>query len=176
MQSSCYRPSNHNSSPFTGSHIGITWTYASVNLSRDLAAALQLCPSVAATRPGRLVAEPWTKTNTHADNFKKKNRGVMQKVVFWRQALPTMRRNQKWSWVVPKWSQINFGLCIPPASPCEGPPGCETTQTGCGITPIGCRGGSRYVEGWWGFPLLENKKVYFVPSLCLLFVVVLCFV
>ena len=23
----------------------------------------------------------------------------------------------------------------------------------------GCRGGSRYVEGCWGFPLLENKKV-----------------
>ena len=36
--------------------------------------------------------------------------------------------------------------------------GYETTQTGYGTSSVGCRGGSRYVEGCWGFPDLEIKK------------------
>ena len=26
----------------------------------------------------------------------------------------------------------------------------------------GCRGGSRYIEGWWGFPYLEIKFIGFL--------------
>ena len=32
--------------------------------------------------------------------------------------------------------------------------------TGCGTTPVGCRGGSRYVEGCWAFPHLKIKQVF----------------
>ena len=38
-----------------------------------------------------------------------------------------------------------------------GPPEDLTTQTGYMTTPVGCRGGCRYVEGCWGFPLLKIK-------------------
>ena len=33
-----------------------------------------------------------------------------------------------------------------------------TTKTGYRTTPVGCRGGSRYVERCWGFPYLKIKK------------------
>ena len=35
-----------------------------------------------------------------------------------------------------------------------------TTQTGYETTPVGCRGGNRYVEGCWGFPYLKIKKKF----------------
>ena len=34
----------------------------------------------------------------------------------------------------------------------------ETTHSGYGTTPVWCRGGSRYVEGYWGFPYLKIEK------------------
>ena len=36
--------------------------------------------------------------------------------------------------------------------------GYGTTQTVYGTTPVGCKGGTRYVEGCWGFPYLKIKK------------------
>ena len=32
------------------------------------------------------------------------------------------------------------------------------TQTGYGTTSLGCRGGSWYFEGCWGFPYLKTKR------------------
>ena len=50
--------------------------------------------------------------------------------------------------------------------------GFPTTQTGYGTTPVGRRGGSRYVERCWDFPYLKinnfqsvNVNVYFYLSL-----------
>ena len=36
--------------------------------------------------------------------------------------------------------------------------GYGSTQIGYGTTPVGCRDGSRYCEGCWGFPYLKKLK------------------
>ena len=36
--------------------------------------------------------------------------------------------------------------------------GYGTTQTGYGTTSVWCKGGSRNVEGYWGFPSLKIKR------------------
>ena len=44
----------------------------------------------------------------------------------------------------------------------------EKPQTGYGTTSVGCRAGSRYVEGCWGFPYLTIKKgLKFLGLVCL---------
>ena len=57
---------------------------------------------------------------------------------------------------------ITFFFCPGPyessCKPFSTPQNAIVSRKGYGTTPVGCRGGSRHVEGCWGLPHLKIKK------------------
>ena len=56
---------------------------------------------------------------------------------------------------VAKWFSLPFNIPTPPPLPVHVP---TTLEHACLKKLVGCRGGSRNVEGHWGFPCLKIEK------------------